>query len=122
MGLQGWVCDYAFGRFSRLVFDEFFSHCTAGSTAGVSGLFDQAVHSIGSMHFGTLAEYEGHDFGSVAVLQMTHTGGSGHFFIASNHKVLPDVGSVFWHVKKVSFVKNAFVFFIINGPNRWGFV
>ena len=29
------------------------------------------------------------------------------------------VWDVFWHVKKVCFAKNALVFFIINGPNRW---
>ena len=41
---------------------------------------------------------------------------SGHFFIVSNHKVFTmllfaRVRGLFWQVKKVSFVKNAFVFY-----------
>ena len=54
---------------------------------------------------------------------------SGHCFIVSNHKVFfydvafrSSLGRFFGMSKKVSFVKNAFCVFIINGPNRWDFV
>ena len=54
---------------------------------------------------------------------------SGHFFIVSNHKVFYDVAfrsslGLFFGMskKRLSSVKNACVFFNINGPNRWDVV